>query len=363
MFCKLHSILAGFHCEFHRAKVSYDTGCLEQKFTQEILDKIRSFSCTRLIVTRAHRKVGRSVWWRFHSNRLTLLALAELWKQCVKIAYFCTPEDCYGKVITCLSPLQKIECTCFNFAVSIDIRICNLAWTVVQTGRSYTTPHCSDASVEWPPPALRAPPISRKLHCGVECSPHSPDPSPLDFFLRVMLRLKRTYVREPLTVIEFKIAIARESPRSPPIKSLPPFSGSLPALPGFRRFYTQIFKRSLCFQGLGKLSQNLAEVLGFQTLLPTLRHTQAIVRSWVSHGSCGFYSQFIEVNWVSRVPVVGTIYLVTWKIVQDTNHEVPDLGLSEPSCHLTNTFLEPWHQVMVNSAPCKLQRNSFEENR
>ena len=58
-----------------------------------------------------------------------------------------------------LSPLQKkIECTCFIFAVSIDIRICNLAWTVVQTGRSYTTPHCSNASVEWPTPALRAPP-------------------------------------------------------------------------------------------------------------------------------------------------------------------------------------------------------------
>ena len=38
------------------------TGCLEKKFTQEILNKIRSFSCTRLIFTRAHRKVGRSVW-------------------------------------------------------------------------------------------------------------------------------------------------------------------------------------------------------------------------------------------------------------------------------------------------------------
>ena len=45
-------------------------------------------------------------------------------------------------------------------------------------------------------------------HCGVEWSPHSPDPSPLDFFHRVVLRLKRTHVREPLTVIEFKIAIA-----------------------------------------------------------------------------------------------------------------------------------------------------------
>ena len=56
-------------------------------------------------------------------------------------------------------------------------------------------------------------------HCGVEWSPHSPDPFPLDFFLRVMLRLKRTHVHEPLTVIEFKIAIARESPRSPPISA------------------------------------------------------------------------------------------------------------------------------------------------
>ena len=40
----------------------YSTGCLEKKFTQEILNKIRSFWCTRLIFTRAHRKVGRRVW-------------------------------------------------------------------------------------------------------------------------------------------------------------------------------------------------------------------------------------------------------------------------------------------------------------
>ena len=40
----------------------YNTGCLEKKFTQEILNKILSFWCTRLIFTRAHRKVGRSVW-------------------------------------------------------------------------------------------------------------------------------------------------------------------------------------------------------------------------------------------------------------------------------------------------------------
>ena len=136
-----------------------NTGCLEKKFTQDILNKIHSFWCTRIIFTRAHRKVRRSIWWRFHSNRLTLLALAELWKKCVKIAYFCTPEDCYWKFITCLISIQKkIECTRFKFAVSIDIRVCNLVWTVVQTGRNHTTPHCSNASLEWPPPALRAPP-------------------------------------------------------------------------------------------------------------------------------------------------------------------------------------------------------------
>ena len=38
------------------------TGCLEKKFTQEILNKILSFWCTRLIFTRAYRKVGRSAW-------------------------------------------------------------------------------------------------------------------------------------------------------------------------------------------------------------------------------------------------------------------------------------------------------------
>ena len=50
-------------------------------------------------------------------------------KKCVKIAYFCTPEDYYGKFITCLLSIakKKIECMCFKFAVSIDIRICNLA--------------------------------------------------------------------------------------------------------------------------------------------------------------------------------------------------------------------------------------------
>ena len=134
-------------------------GCLEKKFTQEILNKIRSLWCTRLIFTRAHRKVGRSVWWRFHSNRLTLLALAELWKNVLN-CIFLYAWGLLRKIhhMPCLHCKKKIECTCFKFAVSIDIRIWNVAWTVVQTGRSYTTPNCSNASVKWPPPALRAPP-------------------------------------------------------------------------------------------------------------------------------------------------------------------------------------------------------------
>ena len=108
------------------------TGCLEKKFTQEILNKIRSFWCTRLIFTRAHRKVGRSVWWRFHSNRLTLLGLAELWKNMLKLHIFVRLSIATENSSHAFSPLQKkIECTCFKFVVSIVIRICNLAWTVV----------------------------------------------------------------------------------------------------------------------------------------------------------------------------------------------------------------------------------------
>ena len=144
-------------------------------------------------------------------------------KKCVKIAYFCTPDYCYGKLITCLVSIAKknrmhvLQICCFNRHSNLQSRMnCGPDGaelhhiTLLQCLGGVTaasTSGTASSTASW--------------QCGVEWSPHSPDPSPLDFFLRIMLRLKRTHVREPLTVIEFKIAIARESPRSPPISAAP----------------------------------------------------------------------------------------------------------------------------------------------
>ena len=141
-------------------------------------------------------------------------------KKCVKIAYFCTPEDCYGKFITCLVSIAKknrmhmFQICCFNRHSNLQSHMnCGPDGaelhhtTLLQCLGGVTaasTSGTASSAASW--------------HCGVEWSPHSPDPSPLEFFLQVMLRLKRTHVREPLKVIEF-VAIARESPRSPPINA------------------------------------------------------------------------------------------------------------------------------------------------
>ena len=191
--------------------------CLEKKFTHGILNKIRSFLCTRLIFTRAHCKVGRSVWWRFHSNRLTLLALAELWKNVLKLHIFVRLRIATENSSHALSPLQKknrmhvLQICCFNRHPNLQSRMnCGPDGAELQHTtllqclggvKAASTSGTASSAASW--------------HCGVEWSPHSPDPSLLDFFLRVMLRLKRIHAREPLTVIEFNIAIARESPRSP----------------------------------------------------------------------------------------------------------------------------------------------------
>ena len=125
-------------------------------------------------------------------------------KKCVKIAYFCTPEDCYGKLITCLVSIAKknrmnvLQISCFNRHSNLQSRMncgpdgaelqhttllqCLGAVTVASTSGT------ASSAASW--------------HGGVEWSPHSPDPSSLDFFLRVMLRLKRTHVREPLYRIQ-----------------------------------------------------------------------------------------------------------------------------------------------------------------
>ena len=90
---------------------------------------------------------------------------------------------------------------------------------MVQTGRSCATRLCSNASLSDRRQHFGHRLISRKLalRCGVVAS--LARPISLGLFPSGCVRLKRTHVREPLTVIEFKIAIARESPRSPPISA------------------------------------------------------------------------------------------------------------------------------------------------
>ena len=170
----------------------------------------------------AHRKVGRSVWWRFHSNRLTLLALTGLWKKNVlKLHIFVRLSIATENSSHALSPFHKknrmhmLQICCFNRHSNLQYRMnCGPDGaelhhtTLLQCLGGVTAASTSGTAFS-----------AASWHGGVEWSPHTPDPSPLDFFLRIMLSLKRTHVREPLTVIEFKIAIARESPRSPPISA------------------------------------------------------------------------------------------------------------------------------------------------
>ena len=100
-------------------------------------------------------------------------------KKCVKIAYFCTPEDCYGKFITCLvSIAKKIECTCFKFAVSIRIEfaISHELWS----RRGGVTPHHIAPMPRWSDRRQHFGHrlISRKLtlRCGVVASLARPIP-------------------------------------------------------------------------------------------------------------------------------------------------------------------------------------------
>ena len=113
-------------------------------------------------------------------------------KKCVKIAYFCTPEDCYGKFTTCLVSIAKknrmhvLQICCFNRQSNLQSRMnCGPDGaelhhaTLLQCLGGVTaasTSGTASSATSW--------------YCGVEWSPHSPDPSPLDFFHQVMLRLK-----------------------------------------------------------------------------------------------------------------------------------------------------------------------------
>ena len=122
-------------------------------------------------------------------------------KKCVKIAYFCTPEYSYGKFITCLVFIanKKSNARASNllFQSSFEFAISHELWS----RRDGVTPHHTAPMPRWSDCRQHFGHSAASWHCGVEWSPHSPDPSPLDFFLRIMLRLKRTHVREPLTVI------------------------------------------------------------------------------------------------------------------------------------------------------------------
>ena len=82
--------------------------------------------------------------------------------------------------------------------------------------------------------------LSRKLtlRCGVVAS--LARPIPIGLFLSGYVKAKRTHVREPLTVIEFKIAIARESSRSPPISAAAHWTTT--GTSDFCRFFTHFFK-------------------------------------------------------------------------------------------------------------------------
>ena len=234
--------------------------------------------------TRAYCKVGRSVWWKCNSNRLTLLALAELWKNVLKLhilyAWGLLRKIHHMPCLHCKKNRMHVllQTCCFNRHSNLQSRMnCGPDGaelhhtTLLQCLGGVTaasTSGTASSAASW--------------HCGVEWSPHSPDPFPLDFFLRVMLRLKRTNVREPLTVIEFKIAIARESPRS---RSVPPHSGPLPALPIFVVF-THVFKVP------PKLVKwvDLAETFTRHFSQPW----DKIKQKWDEYTqNCGFYSRFI----------------------------------------------------------------------
>ena len=116
-YCKKNYNEAASTCVSVRYRAFLKLQGVWKKITQEILNKIRSFWCTRLIFTRDHRKFRRR--WRFHSNRLILLALAEVWKNVLKLHIFAHLRIATENSSHALSPLQKIECTCFKFAVSI----------------------------------------------------------------------------------------------------------------------------------------------------------------------------------------------------------------------------------------------------
>ena len=100
-------------------------------------------------------------------------------KKCVKIAYFCKPEDCYGKFITCIVSIAKksnarapnlLFQSTFEFAISLELWS---RWGGVTPHHTAPMPRWSDRRQHF---GHRL--ISRKLtlRCGVVASLARPIP-------------------------------------------------------------------------------------------------------------------------------------------------------------------------------------------
>ena len=102
-------------------------------------------------------------------------------EKCVKIAYFCTPEDCYGKFITCLVSIAKnrmhvLQICCFKFQSTFEFAISHELWS----RRGGVTPHHTVPMPHWSDRRqhFRHRLISRKLtlRCDVVASLTRPIP-------------------------------------------------------------------------------------------------------------------------------------------------------------------------------------------
>ena len=100
-------------------------------------------------------------------------------KKCVKIAYFCTPEDCYGKFITCLVSIAKksnARASNLLFQSTFEFAISHELWS----RRGGVTPHHTAPMPRWSDRRQHFGHrlISRKLtlRCGVVASLARPIP-------------------------------------------------------------------------------------------------------------------------------------------------------------------------------------------
>ena len=112
-------------------------------------------------------------------------------KKCVKIAYFCTPEDCYGKFITCLVSIAKksnARASNLLFQSTFEIAISRELWS----RRGGVTRHDTSPMPRWSDRRQHFGHrlISRKLalRCGVVAS--LARPIPIGLFPSVYVKAK-----------------------------------------------------------------------------------------------------------------------------------------------------------------------------